>query len=80
MLGFSIPKILLLILIILIVWYGFKIFEKRTAMKKSRTSDIGSEDKSSKYRDEDIQDLEKCPKCNNYFIPGSKCNECNLTQ
>ena len=77
MLGFSIPKILLLIFIILIVWYGFKVIEKRTSMKKSRSSDVNSANESSKFKDDDIQDLEKCSKCNNYFIPGSECTECN---
>ena len=54
MLGFSIPKILLLCLIILIVWYGFKIIERKSSNK------VGNE-KDSKYSNnntkEDSQDL-----------------------
>tara|TARA_B100001996_G_scaffold15690_1_gene13017 strand:+ start:253 stop:471 length:219 start_codon:yes stop_codon:yes gene_type:complete len=54
MLGFSLPKILLLCLIILIVWYGFKIIERKSSNK------VGNE-KDSKYSNnntkEDSQDL-----------------------
>ena len=38
MLGFSLPKILLLCFIILFVWYGFKIIEKRTHINKDKSS------------------------------------------
>ena len=54
MLGFSLPKILLLCLIILIVWYGFKIIERKSSNK------VGNE-KDSKYSNnntkEDSKDL-----------------------
>ena len=33
MLGFSLPKILLLIFIIFIIWYGFKMIERRASGK-----------------------------------------------
>ena len=38
MLGFSFPKIILLFVIILIVWYGFKLIEKRTSIQKNKSS------------------------------------------
>lgn len=79
MLGFSIPKILLLIFIILLVWYAFKVIEKRTSLQKTRSSNK-DKSQSSKYKSENTQDLEKCPACSNYFMPGSKCTECNPTK
>ena len=54
MLGFSIPKILLLCLIILIVWYGFKIIERRTSNKVGNEKD---KKYSSKNTNEDSQGL-----------------------
>tara|TARA_Y100001936_G_C15970057_1_gene610617 strand:- start:295 stop:513 length:219 start_codon:yes stop_codon:yes gene_type:complete len=56
MLGFSIPKILLLCLIILIVWYGFKIIERRSSNKVGNEKD---KKYSSKNTNEDSQDLNK---------------------
>ena len=76
MLGFSIPKILLLSFISLVVWYGFKIIEKRTSIKKDKSAESDGEINSGKYKADSVQDLEKCPKCSNYFMPGSKCPEC----
>ena len=56
MLGFSIPKILLLCLIILIVWYGFKIIERRSSNKVGNDKD---KKYSSKNTNEDSQDSNK---------------------
>ena len=56
MLGFSIPKILLLCLIILIVWYGFKIIERRSSNKVGNEKD---KKYSSKNTNEDSQDSDK---------------------
>jgi len=56
MLGFSIPKILLLCLIILIVWYGFKIIERRSSNKVGNKKD---KQHSSKNTSEDSQDSNK---------------------
>ena len=56
MLGFSIPKILLLCLIILIVWYGFKIIERRSSNKVGNEKD---KKYSSKNTNEDSQDSNK---------------------
>jgi ribosomal protein L32 len=77
MLGFSFPKIILLCVIILIIWYGFKLIEKRTSMQKKKSSTINKNKNSSKFKADDVQDLEKCPNCNNYFSSGSECTECN---
>ena len=56
MLGFSIPKILLLCLIIFIVWYGFKIIERRSSNKVGNEKD---KKYSSKNTNEDSQDSNK---------------------
>ncbi len=56
MLGFSIPKILLLCLIILVVWYGFKILERRSSRKVENEK---GKNYSSKNNKEDVQDSTK---------------------
>ena len=56
MLGFSIPKILLLIFIILIVWYGFKMLERKSSSKVENKKSKKSSVKNAK---EDVQELKK---------------------
>jgi ribosomal protein L32 len=73
MLGFSFPKIILLSVIMLIIWYGFKLIEKRTHIKENKPSNKNK----SKFKADNVQDLEKCDVCNNYFLSGSSCPECN---
>ncbi|MDB9972152.1 hypothetical protein OAE09_05795 [Alphaproteobacteria bacterium] len=75
MLGFSFPKIILLSVIMLIIWYGFKLIEKRTHIKDNKPSNKNKN--KSKFKAGNVQDLEKCDVCNNYFLSGSSCPECN---
>jgi len=75
MLGFSFPKIILLAVIVLVVWYGFKLIEKRTHIKENQPSNKNKN--KSKFKVDNVQDLEKCDVCNNYFLSGSSCPECN---
>ena len=56
MLGFSIPKILLLIFIILIVWYGFKMLERKSSGKVENKKSKKSSVKNAK---EDVQESKK---------------------
>ena len=75
MLGFSFQKIILLSVIMLIIWYGFKLIEKRTHIKENKPSNKNKN--KSKFKADNVQDLEKCDVCNNYFLSGSSCPECN---
>ena len=77
MLGFSFPKIILLAVIVLVVWYGFKLIEKRTHIKENQPSNKNKNKNKSKFKVDNVQDLEKCDVCNNYFLSGSSCPECN---
>ena len=75
MLGFSFPKIILLAVIVLVICYGFKLIEKRTHIKENKPSNKNKN--KSKFKADNVQDLEKCDVCNNYFLSGSSCPECN---
>jgi len=77
MLGFSFPKIILLSVIMLIIWYGFKLIEKRTHIKENKSSNKNDNQNKSKFKVDNVQDLEKCDVCSNYFLSGSSCPECN---
>ena len=77
MLGFSFPKIILLAVIVLVIWYGFKLIEKRTHIKENKSSNKNDNQNKSKFKVDNVQDLEKCDVCNNYFLSGSSCPECN---
>ena len=76
MLGFSFPKIILLCIIMLIVWYGFKLIEKRTHIKQNKSPNKRKNNNKSKFKADNVQDLEKCDVCNNYFLSGLPCPEC----
>ena len=78
MFGFSIPKLLVLFLIILLVWYGFKFIERQNHLSKDRKKKPKRESAgdSSKFQKDEVEDLVKCPKCGNYFSPGSSCTIC----
>jgi len=72
MLGFSIPKLLLLFFIILIVWNLFKFFERKaksrfTEERKSQSDDdaLTECDKCGGFYDKKIK--KRCPICTNAF-------------
>ncbi len=68
MLGFSMPKILLLLFIIFIIWYGFKLLERSASNKVEKDKDKKSssrdsnqaEDESKKdYTDADYTEIDE---------------------
>ena len=51
MLGFSLPKIILLVFIIFLIWYGFKMLERRSFSKDKDIKNKKSSNKISKKID-----------------------------
>ncbi|HIA81119.1 MAG TPA: hypothetical protein EYO02_03255 [Rhodospirillales bacterium] len=76
MLGFSLPKILVLAAIVALIWYGFKIFGRGRELEKSiKKGDISGGNEKQNV------DLEECPICEAYVDAGaSSCgkNGCPL--
>ena len=76
MLGFSLPKILVLAAIVALIWYGFKIFGRGRELEKSiKKGDISGGNEKQNV------DLEECPICEAYVDTGaSSCgkNGCPL--
>ncbi len=67
MLGFSIPKLLLLLIILLVIWNLFKFFEKKSMSK------VLNEQKDQ-Y---DEEDLTECYKCGT-FVSKSVKKRCTI--
>ncbi len=65
MFGFSLPKLLLLTVIILAVWYIFRFIERREINNKKTNNSKNKKWKHKSKRDES-SDLEKCSKCGAY--------------
>ena len=66
MFGFSISKIVVLALILLLVWYGFKLFGRRSNNEKISTK----EQKSSDTIKQNL-DMIMCSSCGNYVPVGT---------
>ncbi len=62
MLGFSLPKILVLILVVLVVWYGFKVASRINKGRDNRAN-IPKEDRETQIP---VKDMVKCPDCGAY--------------
>ena len=68
MLGFSMPKLLLLLFIIFLIWYGFKMLERSASSrvqkdknKKSSNRDSKEDERESKkkYTDADYTEIDE---------------------
>ena len=75
MLGFSLSKLLVLLLIIAVVWYGFKIVTRRNRpverdREKGRIgAKAAGEDKAT------VHDMETCSVCGT-FVPTAAARDC----
>ena len=64
MFGFSLPKILLLIVIIAAVWYGFKVIGRINAKRKDDADESVADASNPSV---DAEEMVQCPKCGAYF-------------
>lgn len=71
---FSVSKILVLMAIIVAVWYGFKIFSRRSQIGDQRKPDELGADKS-RSADKTTQDMESCSVCGT-FVPNGSAKNC----
>ena len=63
MFGFSLPKIILLIFVILVVWQIFKIVEKRSKAKNNLSN-------SDERENDNYESLIECKNCGNFYSTG----------
>jgi len=60
MFGFSLPKIILLIIIIFVVWQVFRMIEKRNKLKNDLSNNHDNNNES-------YESLIECKKCGNFY-------------
>ena len=60
MFGFSLPKIILLIFVILVVWQIFKIVEKKSKAKNNLSN-------SDERANDNYESLVECKNCGNFY-------------
>ena len=66
MFGFSLPKLLVLIGIIALVWYGFKIFGRGRELGKPKNKD----DESGSSVEQNVE-MERCSICKDFVDSGA---------
>ena len=66
MFGFSLPKIVVLMVIIALVWYGFKVFSRGRKLENPR----GDDEVTVSTPDQPV-DMEACSVCGDYVAKGS---------
>jgi uncharacterized protein len=62
MLGFSLPKLLILIAVIAVVWYGFKVAGRINRNRQSEPKKAARNETSAIA----AKDMVRCPKCGTY--------------
>ena len=66
MFGFSLTKLLVLVAIIAVVWYGFKLLSRRQVRRAVRARDAGRA----------VQDMAKCAVCGDYVATACRRSDC----
>ena len=75
MLGFSLGKIIVLLLIIMVVWYGFKVVARRgQSVGRDKTGEKLGKDRDDASRDT-VHDMERCRVCGT-FVPAAAARAC----
>ena len=66
MLGFSLPKLLVLGLIIAVIWYGFKMFSRGKNL-----ANPGGKDEVKRDKTPDSVDMAQCSVCGDFVAKGA---------
>ncbi len=66
---FSLPKILFTVLIIVVVWQGFKWLNRRGELQKRRADELAREAETAAKRPV-VEDMVQCPDCGAYVPKG----------
>jgi hypothetical protein len=75
MLGFSLSKLLVLAAVIALVWYLFKLVDRRNRLPSKKEKSKPVPDSAQESRLDDAQDMEKCAKCGT-FVPNAAARDC----
>ena len=76
MFGFSLPKLILLALIIIGVWQGFKYLQRRTEVQAAKKNERVRESRRETQGAADpVEDMTRCKVCNT-FVAGTGATSC----
>ncbi|MEK9753492.1 MAG: hypothetical protein VW338_09830 [Rhodospirillaceae bacterium] len=70
MFGFSLPKILFTVVIIVVVWQAFKWLNRRGELQQRRAEEV-ERDAATRARSAEVEDMVQCPDCGAYVPQGS---------
>lgn len=75
MLGFSLPKLLVLALIIFAVWQGFKYLQRRQEVQaRNHNEKVRNARRETQGSADPVEDMQRCPDCGIFFSgTGPKC-------
>lgn len=68
MFGFGLGKLIVLVLVIVGIWYGFKLVSRLERERKRRISEQRSQDTES------VDKMERCPVCDTYVVAATARN------
>ena len=71
MLGFSLPKLIVLVLIVAAIWFGFKMFSSGRL-----TSTLKRREKDNHEGTPEAVDMIQCGVCNDYFVASKGTTVC----
>lgn len=74
MLGLSVGKFLLLVLIVAVVWTGFKFMRRVEMVRRALHEELRRRQPSSRPREIEAEDLTKCGVCGAYVAARSAGN------
>ena len=70
MFGFSLPKLIVLGIIIFAIWYAYKIYERKQRILVKKDEDQVKENTGS-------VDMIRCKNCGDYFLPSNGSIYCS---
>jgi len=77
MFGFSLPKVLIFLLIVAAIWYGWKLYKRRDQIKREIESRLGL-DAASRAKEGAVQDLKSCRVCGAFVAHACERKDCPL--
>jgi len=77
MFGMSLTKVLIFVLIVVAIWYGWKLWRRKDQIKREIEARLGL-DAATRAREGAVQDLKSCRVCGAYVAHACERKDCPL--